>query len=370
MRNFNIDLLRMTFAVLIVIGHLSIMKLIPNMTVGPLVVFFFVLTGYFTMAGYEKRKNGQQSIGSFMLSKLMSFLPYLIAAAIVTFVLQTILQIDYWHYSVGESIISSLMSFFGDVSCLSVFGMGFVRGNVAVWYLSGMMFGLAVTYPIVMKYGHGFSKYAAPVIGLVCIATCLRISDTLFGPYTDIGGLTKGMLESVGSICLGYFAYECARKLMSIEFTKFGKYFLGFIELACYIISVAMIVSWSWVNTGHLEGHLSQGWYELLISFLLFIAAVLTCSSCTCLAFDVSDRPILKKVDSFLATGSLVLYLSNYYQIYFVMKAMKGETLEEQILPITIFVVVSFIIVYIGGKIIIKLGRKLKSAMIVTPETE
>ena len=52
------------------------------------------------------------------------------------------------------------------------------------------------------------------------------------------------------------------------------------------------------------------------------------------------------------------------------MKAMKGETLEEQILPITIFVVVSFIIVYIGGKIIIKLGRKLKSAMIVTPETE
>ena len=139
----------------------------------------------------------------------MSFLPYLIAAAVVTGVLQTYLQMDYYGYTLSESLITTVLTFFADISCLSMFGMPFIMGNVAVWYLSGMVVGLVVTYPFVMKFGHSFSKYAAPFIGIFCIATALRLTGTLFGPYEDLGGVTKGFLESVGMICLGYFAFEC-----------------------------------------------------------------------------------------------------------------------------------------------------------------
>ncbi len=368
MRNFNVDLLRMLFAIMIVYAHMGLTKLVPAITPGPLVVFFFILTGYFTMSSLDKRRDRGESIGTFLLSKLMSFMPYLIVAAVITFVLQTILQMDYYGYNLGESLISSLMTFFVDVSCLSMFGMPMMMGNVAVWYLSGMMVGLAVTYPFVMKYGHKFAKYAAPVIGLLCIAVCLRTTGTLFGPYTEIGGLIKGFLISVGSICLGYYAFECVSRIKAYDFTKLGKRLLSVVELGCYILSVVMMVTWVDVNTGHIAGHLPQGWWELGITVLLFIAVLLTLSAKTSIAVDVSERPGLKKLSSFLAVGSLVLYLSNYYQIYYVSKMMKDLPLEEKALYIAILVIVSFVIVYFGGKGLMKLGKWLKSRMVVIAE--
>ena len=370
MRNFNIDLMRMVFAFIIVYAHMGLLKMVPETIVGALLVFFFVLTGYFTMAGYEKRKDKGTSMGSFLLSKLMTFLPYLIAAGIVTFVLQTILQMDYYGYSLSESLITSLLTFFADVSCLDMFDMPFVMGNVAVWYLSGMMIGLAITYPFVMRYGHSFSKYASPIIAILCIAVSLRMTGTLFGPYDDIGGVTKGLLESVGMICLGYFAYECATGIKAVDYTTFGKTLLTVIELACYIVSVVMMFSWNTIYTGHLVGHFSREWYEFLICFLMFIATVLTCSGMTYLAVDVSERPILKRISSFFAIGSLALYLSNYYQIYFVGKMMKSQPFDEKLMLVIAFVGVSFVVVYIGGKLLPIAGRWLRSKMIVVDEKE
>ena len=364
MRNFNVDLLRIIFAAIIVYAHMGVMKLVPMISVGPAVVFFFILTGYFTMTGIEKRKERGETIGKFLFSKLMSFLPYLLAASIVTFVLQTILQIDYYGYDVGESIISSLMTFFGDVSCLSMFGMPFIMGNVAVWYLSGMMVGLMITYPLVLRYGHSFSKYAAPVIGLMCIAACLRFTGMLFGPHEEVWGLVKGLLESVGSLCLGYFVFECIQKLKAVNFTSFGSHLMSFIELGCYILSIVMMFSWSQIYTGHLEGHLPQAWYEMAITFLMVVAVVFTLSGKTSLAFDVSERPMLKRLSTFLATSSLVLYLSNYYQIYYVSKMMKELTLEEKTMYIVVFVIVSFVIVYVGGKALLKIGRWLRTRIV------
>ena len=369
MRNFNIDILRMLFAILIVIAHMGIMKLVPEMVVGPLVIFFFMLTGYFTMVGHEKRMAGQQSFSRFLLSKFMSFFPYLVMAAVIVFILQTILQIDYYGYTLGESIISSLLTFFGDISCLSMFGMPFIRGNTAAWYLSGMMIGLAVTYPFVIKFGHNFTKYVSPLIALVCIAGALRITGTLFGPYDDMWGVTKGLVESVGSICLGYFVFECVTKFKTLNLTKAGRHIFGIVELGCYALSILMIAMWVDINTGHLESYLSKEWYELLITFTLFIAVVLTCSGKTSLAFDISGRPFLLKVSSFLATGSLVLYLSNYYQIYFVSKMTKAQILQGDVMYL-IYVAVSFVIVYIGGKLLIKAGKNLKEKLIITEKED
>ncbi len=369
MRNFNIDILRMLFAILIVFGHMSVMKLIPELVVGPLVVFFFILTGYFTMVGHEKRMAAKQSLGRFLLSKFLSFFPYLVVAAILVFILQTALQMDYYGYTLGESIISSLLTFFGDISCLSMFGMPFMRGNTAVWYLSGMMIGLAITYPFVIKFGRTFTKYVAPVIAFVTIACAVRLTGTLFGPYDDMWGVTKGLVVSIGSLCLGYFTYECVGWFKTLDLTTAGRHIFGILELGCYVLAIIMILSWSDINTGHLENHLSKEWYELTISFLLFIAVILTCSGRTSMAFDISNHPTLLKVSSFLATGSLVLYLSNYYQIYFVSKMMKAQILDEEV-SYTIYILVSFVIVYVGGKYLLKAGRSLKGKLIVPEEKD
>lgn len=370
MRNFNIDLLRMLFAFFIVYAHMGLLKMVPETICGAMIAFFFVLTGYFTMVGCDKRREGGQTMGGFLLSKIMTFLPYLIAAGIVTFVLQTILQIDYYGYAVTESLLSSFLTFFADVSCLGMFDMPFMMGNVAVWYLSGMILGLAVTYPLITRYGHSFSKYASPVIAAICISVSLRLSGTLFGPYTEMGGVTKGMLESVGMICLGYFAFECSSRLKTIRFTDFGRWMLTFVELGGYILSVVMMFSWNEIYTGHLVGHFSREWYELLSCVLIFISTTLTCSGITHLAIDVSGRPLLMKLSSFLATGSLVLYLSNYYQIYFVGKMMKTQPLNEQLWLVVAFVSASFIAVYIGGKILRKAGKGLREKMIVREDVE
>ena len=145
---------------------------------------------------------------------------------------------------------------------------------------------------------------------------------------------------------------------------------LVFIELACYALSIAMIISWQWVNTGHLEGRIPQGWYEMAISFLMFIASVLTCSGCTGISVDTTGRPFLNKVSSFLAVGSLVLYLANYYQIYFVSKMMKDQPLEEKLILAAAFIAVSFLVIYFGTRVLIRAGRYIRSRMITIETAE
>jgi Na+-transporting methylmalonyl-CoA/oxaloacetate decarboxylase beta subunit len=139
---------------------------------------------------------------------------------------------------------------------------------------------------------------------------------------------------------------------------------MSFIELGCYVLSIVMMFSWSQVNTGHIEGHLPQAWYEMAIIFMMVVASALTLSGRTSLAFDVSERPLLKRLSTFLATSSLVLYLSNYYQIYYVSKMMKQLSLEEKTMYIIVFVTVSFAIAYIGGKLLLRLGRRLRSMIV------
>ena len=209
----------------------------------------------------------------------------------------------------------------------------------------------------------------APIVGVFCIAISLTFTGTLFGPYDGIGGVSKGFLESIGSICLGYFSYECVVKLRTIRFTKTGRIVLSVIELGCYVLSVAMMLGWSALYTGHLVGYFSREWYEFGACFLVFIAGSLTCSGITYLAIDVSDRPILKKMSTVFATGSLALYLANYYQIYYVTKMFKSSTVDEKILISIAFVAVSTLIIYFGGKVMMKAGRFLKTKMVVQEET-
>jgi hypothetical protein len=77
---------------------------------------------------------------------------------------------------------------------------------------------------------------------------------------------------------------------------------------------------------------------------------------------------MMLKLSAFFATGSLVLYLSNYYQIYFVGKMMKGEAFADQLPYVILFVGVSFVAVYIGGKLLMWAGKKLRGKMIIQEE--
>ncbi len=129
-----------------------------------------------------------------------------------------------------------------------------------------------------------------------------------------------------------------------------------------------MILFQSYIYTGHLVGHLSLQWYELLATVMIFIALVLTCSGNTSLAFDVTDRPRLKKLSSFLAVSSLVLYLSNYYQVYYVSKMMKHESVSDIIISVVILVVISYVCVYVGGELLKRAGKGLKPKLIVQDE--
>lgn len=136
-------------------------------------------------------------------------------------------------------------------------------------------------------------------------------------------------------------------------------------ELSLYIIPLVMILFQSNIYTGHLVGHLSLQWYEFMATVMIFVALVLTCSGNTSLAFDVSDRPRLKKLSSFLAVSSLVLYLSNYYQVYYVSKMMKNEAFSDIIFSAVVLIIVSYICVYVGGELLKRAGKGLKPKLII-----
>ena len=190
--------------------------LFPHGSMG--VEFFFLLSGFFMGRSAfrdHQHMNAEDSLFSdsssrsalrFLWNKYRRILPEHTVAFIITFIIYCICK----HLSIVGTVfaaIESVPAFF----LVQMTGLGLLTVNHIEWYLSAMLIGMAVLYPICRRYYYGFTRYVSPLLSLFIIGYFFHDSKTLTGVMAWMGFSYKGTIRAIAELALGATIYEITR---------------------------------------------------------------------------------------------------------------------------------------------------------------
>ena len=226
-RNGEIELLRFIACIAIIFFHLN-KHILGRVTFSGsrwgffneaviAVEFFFICSGFLMAHSAYKEYAGDmspddktlgKSASSFMYRKIMAFFPYHVIAFIMAWVTVTVIN---WK-GISDAVhnaIESIPGFF----LIHMSGWKMENPQFVEWYLSVMILGMLVVYPLIRKHYHVFTRVVAPAAGIF-------ILGYLYHKYHVLGDVKswdvfcfKAVLRGVAELCLGAFTYEVVRIL-------------------------------------------------------------------------------------------------------------------------------------------------------------
>lgn len=344
--NGIISFWKFAFCIMIILFHIN--EMIPNKAKivfaagGIGVEFFFLVSGYFLgkkALNYKEVEN--QEIGNetykFMVRKIKSFFPYMLITYLISVPVFYLIK-NLHKYQVINSI--------WDILFLQQSGIKYYSFINIAWYLSVMLVVMNILYPMILKYRKSFLYIIAPMI-VFFVGGYIAHKYTTLGAINVWDGLVyKSFLRGLFEIALGVILYGIAEKIKNINFTKFSRMILTFIEIIGFI-SIFIIVN---IENAHIK-------YDFIIILILSISISIVCSGKTLLLKFCNN-----KFFYFLEKLSFPMYLNQIWIItlikYFLEK-YNFSYYQYCFLAILIDIVVSTII--IGGvKIVNKNAYKVK----------
>lgn len=311
-KNGKIEFLRFVFCIYVLLFHFYkygmgelkfnetglIFYFFPHGSMG--VEFFFFLSGLLMAMSVYKTVNTQNALTddrllsksyvNFITKKIMAFFPYHIFAFVlvfICFITNDVLNSDV--STIANKTLSSIPSFF----LFKMSGINLADPNSVEWYLSSMVFCMMIIYPVLRRYYYRFSRYWAPLIGILLLGYMVKTSTAVTGVETWTGFTFKGNLRAFAEICLGIFAFEICRYLNSLDLSKKSRVALTALEWFAFIAS-AMFVMMTFKKK-----------YEILCLIAIFVLVVLSFSSQT-----YGQKIFNNKFFYYLGSLSLPIYLS------------------------------------------------------------
>ncbi len=209
-----------------------------------LVEFFFMVSGFFMAKSLFAAKDKPiKSLGeetwSFTLKKASKiYTPYLVAF-IIHFVIRMIIE----EIGIKDIILEASLSL---RELTLTYSSGLVTGrfhNGPTWYISAMILGMFIIYPVLRKYYDTFSKIIAPFFSLFIYAYLQREYKTinLSSRFGEI--ICLGFLRGVCALCIGIFVFQLVTKATNSKITLnlLGKSAVLFLEfgIVAYLIFIS-----------------------------------------------------------------------------------------------------------------------------------
>lgn len=185
-----------------------------------LVEFFFMVSGFFMAKSlYGLREKPIKSLGEetwhFTLKKAgRIFIPYALAFGI-HFVIRMIIE----EVEIKDALIEASMSI---RELTMTYSTGLITGrfhNGPTWYISAMILGMFILYPILRKYYDTFSKVIAPFFSLFIYAYLQREykSINLSSHFGEV--ICLGFLRGVCALSIGIFIFQLVKKATDSKIT-------------------------------------------------------------------------------------------------------------------------------------------------------
>lgn len=235
-RNGKIDLLKFIFAIIIVANHSKNIVGSKNsifLNGSFAVEFFFLVSGYLTMASIKRLSEHPASLGietrDFLLRKYKSFCPEIILAYILAFSV----------YALAEKtgLPRMFATTFSEILLINMSGIWATMINGPIWYLSSMLLAMAIFYPLLRKFGNT-ALYIIFVVSLLLLGWFCGIGTTPRNPLEWTGLTYRGNIRAFAEIGIGICLYPIVEKMKQLNCTVFARVLLTFVEYACYALLI------------------------------------------------------------------------------------------------------------------------------------
>lgn len=238
-KNYFIEFLRFIFSLCILFYHSWIFAGSFGNGIfnsGYLAVdFYFIVTGYLMMNSIYKRNNWGlpvlEDTFKFMCQKIKVLLPSLFVAFIAG------LSLIYGNDIVHDCKILLSNKFLPELFQLGIFGYEF-SVNGSWWYISAMIFVMAILYPFAKKYGEYYCKLIAPLVIVFTIGIIYSLNININDPGNKSFIFKNGFYKALIFIPLGNLAYAITKTIKSIRNTKFEIIMLSVFEVLSYAILI------------------------------------------------------------------------------------------------------------------------------------
>lgn len=347
--NVTIDFLRFLFSVIVVLHHSRYVLGDDNCYFlgGSLAVeFFFFVSGYLLLVGADKagRKNGAgyllpggvdmagrteaagletkgvgagtngiggeangigaeaNGIGSetlhFILHKIRSFLPEFLIAWWIGFVLIGVVR----QYGVLD-YLKAFGNDFWELTLVKMSGL-FTHGiDGAMWYLSAMLLGMAILYPLLRTKRDLMTHLVCPLLALFLYGYLCQAEGHPRDPIVWLGLCYKGLVRAIAGLCTGVVICMAVRRLKRFSpsgLTKAGNALAIGVQLLCLILAIRYMA----------EQEPSE--YDYFYMFLLMLLVLLSFAGFG-LESVLGNSQRLHLLSAFLGKYSLSLYLGHLY---------------------------------------------------------
>ena len=390
--NVTIDFLRFLFSVIVVLHHSRYVLGDDNCYFlgGSLAVeFFFFVSGYLLLAGADKagrknsagyllpggvdmagrkngagyllpggadkagRKNGAGTTGiggetngigaettgiggeangigaetlHFILHKIRSFLPEFLIAWWIGFVLIGVVR----QYGVLD-YLKAFGNDFWELTLVKMSGL-FTHGiDGAMWYLSAMLLGMAILYPLLRTKREMLPPLVCPLIALFLYGYLCQAEGHPRDPIVWLGLCYKGLVRAVAGLCTGVVICMAVRSLKRFSpsgLTKTGNALAIGVQLLCLILAIRYMA----------EQEPSE--YDYFYMFLLMLLVLLSFAGFG-LESVLGNSQRLHLLSAFLGKYSLSLYLGHLYFAQHVNELLPEELYSGKI-RMTVYLAAAF----------------------------
>lgn len=365
--NVTIDFLRFLFSVIVVLHHSRYVLGDDNCYFlgGSLAVeFFFFVSGYLLLVGADKagRKNGAgdlfsggaetkgvgagnllpavadgegvgagtNGIGSetlhFILHKIRSFLPEFLIAWWIGFILIGVVR----QYGVLD-YLKAFGNDFWELTLVKMSGL-FTHGiDGAMWYLSAMLLGMAILYPLLRTKRDLMTHLVCPLLALFLYGYLCQAEGHPRDPIVWLGLCYKGLVRAIAGLCTGVVICMAVRRLKKLApagLTKLGNALAIGIQLLCLILTIRYMA----------EQEPSE--YDYFYMFLLMLLVLISFSGFG-LESVLGNSQRLHRLSAFLGKYSLSLYLGHLYFAQHVNELLLEELYSGKI-RMTVYLAAAF----------------------------
>lgn len=200
-RNHWIDLWRFIFVLVIVFFHQSERCCELFCRGNFAVYFFFLLSGYLAAKSIKRQSVTNPSYlsgcASFMKRKILAVHPEVVLSTLTFLVILLLINTPSLHAAISLPI----KAFFSDIMFLRMTGVECSVGVGYGWYISSMLIGLLILYPVIRKWGGNVFLFMGALLffGYIKISTGILMPDRL----AALGGTYAGNYMALAGLMLG-----------------------------------------------------------------------------------------------------------------------------------------------------------------------
>ncbi len=321
-RNVTIDFQRFLFSVIVVLHHSRYVLGDEHCYFlgGSLAVeFFFFVSGYLLLVSVEKaEKNcrasaGQDGIGTetfhFLMHKIHGFLPeFLTAWWIGFFFIGAVRRLSF------HQLLKAFEDDFWELTLVKMSGL-FTHGiDGAMWYLSAMLLGMAVLYPLLRKKKDLMTHLVCPLLALLLYGYLCRAEGHPRDPAVWLGFAYKGLIRGVAGLCTGVVIRMAVRKMQREAgngLTRPGNALIAVIQVLCLVLVIRYMAVQKPTR------------YDYFYMFLLMVLVLFSFSGFG-LEKLLGKSAFLHRLSGFLGTVRMAVYLILAFLNGFVVMGLAG----------------------------------------------